>query len=121
MGLLAIFLLALDNMARADEDTWTAADTVREQTYVVLHTIDWLQTRTIAKQGWSGRTEMNPLLGLAPSPGKLDALYAATSLGHYWISKAFPGSQRKYWQYITISGEGFAVAYNHSVGVRIKF
>jgi hypothetical protein len=42
---------------------------------------DWGQTRNMAMQNWDGGnfTEMNPLLGPAPSTGNVDAYFAASA------------------------------------------
>ena len=115
-----IILSLLIQSAHADD--WTQQDTYRESAYLAIHTIDWLQTRTIAKENWpDGRFERNHILGKHPSVQTLDIHYAVTSIGHYYIATLLPTEWRKAWQYIAIGDAGSAVINNHSLGVRIKF
>lgn len=118
LKLIIIFLL-LTSPVQADE--WTREDTYRESVYMTLHTVDWLQTRSVAKAGWpDGRSEMNPLLGTTPSVKRLDAYYLITSIGHIWIAHLLPPEWRVGWQYIAIGDAGTAAFNNHLLGVRIK-
>lgn len=115
-------LLLAISTAHAGEDDWTRADTYRETAYMTLHTIDWLQTRSLAKHGWpNGHYEANPVLGTHPSVKSLDAHYIITSIGHLWIAHLLPADWRVAWQYIAIGDAGGAVINNHMLGVRIKF
>ena len=116
--ILALLLLPLPAFA----DEWSDADTKREAVYLSIHTIDWLQTRTIAKENWpDGRFERNQILGKHPSVQTLDIHYAITSFGHYYIATLLPTEWRKAWQYIAIGDAGSAIINNYSLGVRIKF
>lgn len=117
---LFLALMLFSNAVCAAE--WTRADTYRESAYMTLHTIDWLQTRSVAKAGWpDGRCESNPVLGNKPSVQKLDAHFAITSIGHIWIAHLLPPDWRQAWQYLAIGDSGAAVLNNHFLGVRIKF
>lgn len=118
--ILAVILTFISlNAHSADE--WTARDTQIESAYLVIHTIDWLQTRGVAKHGWVGHKEQNPILGEYPSTKKLAAHYAITSIGHYYIATLLPKEWRAAWQYIAIGDAGAAVYGNHLSGVRIQF
>lgn len=115
--LLYIFLL-LSSYAFADE--WTVPDTYREITYQSLAAIDWLQTRTGAKnpEEWC---EINSYLGCHPSVQSVNIYFALTGLAHVAIAKALPEKYRAPFQYITIGIEAGAVGRNYLAGIRITF
>lgn len=119
MKILFILLLF---MPTVHAEGWERTDSYRETVYMTLHTIDWLQTRSVAKNGWpNGRYETNSLLGKYPSVRKLDTHYAITSIGHIWIAHLLPPKWRVAWQYIAIGDSGLAVVNNYTLGVRIEF
>ena len=113
-----IFLLFISFSAFADE--WTAADTKREAVYLTLHTLDWAQTRNIARNPnkW---TESNVILGKHPSVLQVDRYFIATGVLHFAVAHYLPTEYRKAFQYVTIGIEGGAVAHNFSIGVGVKF
>lgn len=117
MKTIILFLLLISS-AQADE--WTREDSYREATYLTLHTMDWAQTRNIARNPdkWH---EQNSILGKHPSVGKVDGYFALTGLAHVAFSYCLPSEYRKAFQYVTIGIEGGAVAHNFSIGVGTKF
>jgi hypothetical protein len=120
MSKFIFVLLLLSSSAFADE--WRTEDTYREVAYLTLHTIDWLQTREIAKNPdkW---TEQNPIIG-SPHPNidRVDGYFALTALLHVGVAYALPAEWRKGFQYVTIARETYSVTRNYlSVGIRIPF
>ncbi len=118
---IAVFFLAFILISSASADEWTREDTYRETAVIALHTVDWLQTRSAAKDGWRDRYELNALLGKNPTIGELNNHFVLTSLGHIWIAHQLPAEWRKAWQYIVIGDAGSAVVTNYRLGVRVKF
>ena len=113
--LVAIFIFP--SFAHADE--WTSADTYREVAYQSLAAVDWLQTRSIAKDPaqWC---EQNTYLGKHPSVQSVNRYFALTGLAHVAISKMLPEKYRAPFQYVSIGVEVGAVAHNFSIGIECK-
>ncbi len=99
---------------------WTKADTVREVAVFTLHTIDWGQTRTIAKNP-DRYYEINPILGKHPSIGKVDTYMFIGTIVRPVISYHLPPKYRKWWQYLSIGTSGAAVANNYNAGIKVDF
>lgn len=114
-----LFALSLAT-SRADSDTWTRADTIRETTYYALHLADWNQTRQIAANPDKFH-ELNPILGEHPSTADVDRYFVATAVIHTGIAYALPADWRHAFQYFTIGGQVATVAWNYRVGLKIRF
>ena len=63
LKLIFAALLLVSFSSQADE--WTESDIKYEAAYLALHTVDWGQTRNIAKNP-SRYSEVNPVLGKHP-------------------------------------------------------
>ena len=115
--ILDLFLLFTSN-SQADE--WTAADTGREAVYLTLHSIDWAQTRNIARNPdkWY---EQNSYLGKHPSVAQVDRYFIAAGAIQFAVAYYLPAEYRKAFQYVTIGVEGGAVVHNFSLGIEVKF
>ena len=98
-------------------EAWTTADKYREATFLTLHTIDWLQTRTISKQQYY--YEQNMVLGRHPNMDRVSAYFATTALAHYLIADQLSPEWRKGFQYICIGISGGAVLNNISLGIKV--
>jgi hypothetical protein len=112
-----LFLLLLVSPAHADE--WSRADSYREATYLVLHTMDWAQTREIARN--PSYYEQNMMLGKHPSVREVDRYFAAMALAHIGVAYLLPAEWRRPFQYVTIGVELGWVSHNFSIGLRAKF
>jgi hypothetical protein len=55
-------------------DPWSRQDIALEGAYIVLHVVDWGQTRDIASQPDKYHESFNPFLGEHPSREKVDGL-----------------------------------------------
>ena len=117
---LLLVLLASSNTAFAGHDEWTADDTKRQAVYLSLHTIDWGQTRNIAKNPELYR-EVNPVIGEHPSTGRVDGYFVATALLHTGIAYVLPAEWRKGFQYVTIVIEAGVTNRNRNLGIKIDF
>ena len=111
-----IFLLLLCSTASAD---WSSGDTNRQLAFTALQMVDWAQTREVVKD--DRKHELNPILGKYPSKTEVNVYFAATTLGHYLVSRALPPDYRKVWQYVWIGFQTGNVIRNYRVGVRINF
>lgn len=95
-------------------------------TWQGLHAMDVAQTVSAARDpcyeedAWLTQK----LIGSQPSTGEVLLWGVGTSLAHAWISNTLadqnaPRWLQKTWSYATITSSGFAVASNHSEGVRV--
>ena len=63
--------------------SWTTSHTALASAFTVMLLVDAAQTRELARRGWPGFREANPLLGSRPSVGQVNtytALAAASTL-----------------------------------------
>jgi hypothetical protein len=113
-----IFLLFIASPSFASD--WSSADTKREAVYLVLHTVDYAQTREIARNPdkWH---EQNSILGSHPSSSQVDQYFVATAALQFAVAYYLPAKYRAPFQYVTIGIEGGAVAHNFSIGIRVRF
>lgn len=116
MRLVFILFLLFSSTASAN---WSGGDTSRQAVFTVLQAADWAQTREIVKD--DSRYELNPILGKYPSNTEVDIYFAATTVGHYLVSRALPPKQRKVWQYVWIGAQAGNVVRNYQVGIRINW
>lgn len=115
--ILVVMALAAST-AHADE--WRTEDTQRETAYMVLHAMDWAQTRNIARNP-DRYFEYNSIIGRHPSVGRVDAYMATSALLHIGVTRVLPAEYRAAWQYITIGVKAGLVQHNFSVGLSAKF
>jgi hypothetical protein len=54
LSAFVLYSVLYATMNKASADEWTDADTHREVAYEIFHAADWLQTRSVAKAGWTG-------------------------------------------------------------------
>ncbi len=99
------------------------ADWIREGVFLTLLAIDWGQTLDIVKREDEGFSETNPILGHHPSRAKVNTLIGAVAIGHPIVACKFIKSPkwRKWFQYITIGAEGYAVIHNYNIGLKVNF
>lgn len=115
--ILCLFLLVPFSSSASD---WTREDTYREAAYLTLHTMDWAQTRNIARNPdrWY---ERNSFLGPHPTTSKVDQYFVATAALQFAVAYYLPAEYRKAFQYVTIGIEGGAVVHNFRLGVSARF
>lgn len=113
-------LILLAGCLNAHADDWTRTDTALEATWLVLHAVDWGQTRYIAKNP-DRFYEQNPILGKHPSVGRVNAYSALTSVAHYGVSQWLSPANRRIWQSVTIGFAAGTVAHNYHIGVKVDF
>lgn len=99
---------------------WSKQDIACEVTWQLLHGIDWLQTRKIARNP-DKYHEVNPLLGRHPSTEKVDMYFAAGAIAHVVITDHIPPKHRWFWHMISISISGLLVNQNFNIGLGIEF
>ena len=99
---------------------WNTQDTRFEAAYLVLHAVDWSQTRYIAAHP-ERFIEDNPILGEHPSDAEVNRYFLLTGLIHAGIAYALPSDWRRGFQLVTIGIEAGTVARNYRIGIRSEF
>lgn len=118
MKTLIILLLLITSTVHADE--WTTADTKREAAYLTLHTVDWLQTRNIARSP-DQFYETNAVLGKHPSIGQVNSYFIATAALQFAIARVLPAEYRSAFQYLSIGHDFGYVSHNFKIGISVKY
>src|SRR5260370_32195644 len=70
--------------------SWTPSHTALASAFVVTLLIDAAQTRELARQGWVGFRESNPLLRERPSVGRVNSYTALAGLSVLGVAAAPP-------------------------------
>src|SRR3990167_90446 len=95
----------LTRYAQKYQKNWSSDDTNRQLGYLLLHGLDWGQTKSIARNP-NKYYETNPILGKHPSAGDVDRYFALTGLGHVGLSLLLSDPKwRKRFQNVTIGLE----------------
>lgn len=111
-----VFLFVLPCQA----DEWTDTDTAYEAVYLIVHTIDWSQSRYGASHP-EQFTEANQILGKYPTDSEVNRYFIATGLLHVGIAYALPSEWRRRFQIFTIVLETGVNSRNYQLGVKLKF
>jgi hypothetical protein len=119
-SLIIIFVCSSCASIPIEKKKWTTQDTILETSWIVIHAVDWGQTRTIAKNPKQYR-EMNPILGEHPSTQNVDLYMGASLLLHPLTSYLLPKPYRTWFQSITIFGSGSCVINNLGVGIKMDW
>jgi hypothetical protein len=69
---------------------WTSSHTALAGAFTVLLLVDAAQTRDLARRGWPGFREANPLLGPRPSVGQVNTYTALAAAGMLSAAAAAP-------------------------------
>ena len=100
-------------------DEWTKEDKVLQGINLTLHTIDWLQTKEIARN--DEYKEENPWLGEYPTVHEVDRYMLTAGIAKVLITHILPQEYRKYMLMFWIGSTSMAVIHNYSIGIRIRF
>ena len=101
-------------------EAWDTEDYALEVTWEVLHGMDWMTTRQIAKHP-EAYHEMNPILGGHPHVSDVDMYMLGTALIHPIIANYLPKPYREVFQMISITVSGTCVLNNISVGLEVRW
>lgn len=118
MKRLLILCMLISPLAYGDE--WSKTDIALESVYATLHTIDYLETRQIARNDHYYES-INPILGKNPSQDKVDIWFCSMMAAQYIIADRLPSKWRKLWISSGIVVEGSMVRKNIKVGMKIRF
>lgn len=104
----------------ATTDKWTKAEKTKEVAWLILHAVDYSQTR-YAMDRPDEFKEANPLLGDHPSEGRLNLFALITGIGHVWLTDYVGKEYRSLFQNITLGFKTGTVVNNFYVGAKIEF
>lgn len=80
--------------------------------------VDWLQTRSIARNP-RDYVELNPILGPHPTVGRVNTHFAAAIALNYLISENLSGKTKTGWLIGITILEGTVTARNMGIGIRL--
>jgi hypothetical protein len=101
-------------------DEWTSADTYREVVYLAVDSVDWAQTRNIARSNGL-YYEQNNAIGRHPSVRQVDRYFAEAALAHVGIAYTLPKNWRAGFQYVSIGVELGWVSHNRQLNISARF
>lgn len=113
-----IFMISLNCYA---SDKWSDADKIRETIFLTVDTMDWLQTRNIARNPDKYYEKTSFIYGSHPSVGKVNNLFLAGALLHVGFANTLCSKPRENFQYITIFLELLTVIENRKLGISMAF
>ena len=99
---------------------WSRTDTALEATYLALHSVDWSQSKYIAKHPESFY-ETNVFLGKHPHGGDVNVYFATTAIAHIAVAYLLPEKYRSMFQVATIGMEIGYVGKNYHIGIGFSF
>lgn len=119
----ALALIAALTLGSPDDPhRWTAADTALQATFIVLTTVDWMQTHEALRYHPTiVYEEQNPFLGKFPSNRRINVMIGGSIAGHTIVAYLLPKPYRTLWQLTFIAVEGGTIYANHQAGIRVKW
>jgi hypothetical protein len=114
---VATLLLAVCSTVQAEP--WTETQQALATTYMVAHTIDWAQTRNIARNPLF--EERNPFLDRKPSNSQVNAHFILTPIVGYFILDALPSGYRTTALTVLNVIEVGVVGHNFSIGIKARW
>ena len=118
-ALLILALVLLPSPCQAG-DPWGTTDYALAGATLATLAVDWGQTRHIAKNP-QRFAEKNPLLGPAPSVGKVDAYFVGAMVGTVALAHVLPNDWRQLFLAGVLTLELGVVQQNRSLGIKMSF
>ena len=101
--------------------SWNRTHTALAGAFVVTLLMDAGQTRDLARRGWPGFREANPLLGERPSVGQVNTYTVVAGLSVLGAAAALPPKVRPWLLGAAIAVQAFTVAGSVQNGLAIRF
>jgi len=99
--------------------SWTRSEIALATGFTATLLMDASQTRGLARGGWNGFRELNPLLGSKPSVGRINAYTAVAGLAVLGVAAAVPARARPWVLAAAFLVESFTVSRNARAGIPI--
>jgi hypothetical protein len=100
---------------------WSTAHIALASAFTVALLVDAAQTRSLARQGWPGFQEANPLLGRFPSVGRVNSYTAVAGLSVLAVAAAAPPRVRSWVLGAALVVEALTVGGNVRSGIPMRF
>jgi hypothetical protein len=100
--------------------SWSRTDIVLAGAFSASLLMDAGQTRGLARGGWQGFSEANPILGPSPSVGRINVYTAVAGLAVLGAAAALPARVRPWLLGAALAIEAFTVARNVQEGIAIR-
>ena len=101
--------------------SWTRSHTALASAFAITLLIDAAQTRELARQGWVGFREANPLLGARPTVGQVNTYTALAGLSVLGAAAALPPRVRPWLLGAAIAVQAFTIHGSMRQGIPIRF
>jgi hypothetical protein len=101
--------------------SWTPSHSALASAFLVTLMIDAAQTRQLARQGWTGFRESNPLLGERPSVGRVNSYTTLAGLGVLGAAAVAPPRLRPWLLGAAIAVQALTIGSSVRQGLPIRF
>lgn len=101
--------------------SWAPSHTALAGAFVVTLLIDAAQTRELARQGWAGHRETNPLLGERPSIGRVNSYTALAGLSVLGAAAVAPPRLRPWLLGAALAVQAFTIGSSVRQGLPLRF
>jgi hypothetical protein len=101
--------------------SWSATHIALASAFTVTLLVDAAQTRALARQGWPGFQESNPLLGPYPSVGRVNGYTAIAGLSVLAAAAAAPPRIRSWVLGAALVVEALTIGGNVRSGLPMRF
>lgn len=101
--------------------SWSSTHIALASAFTVALLVDAAQTRSLARQGWPGFQETNPLLGPFPSVGRVNTYTAVAGLSVLAVAAAAPPRVRSWVLGAALVVEALTVGGNVRSGLPLRF
>lgn len=100
--------------------SWSKRDIVLAGAFTASLLIDAAQTRTLARDGWRGFHEANPILGPMPSVRGINTYTAVVGLGVLGAAAIVPAHVRPWLLGAAFAVEAFTISHTVRLGMPIR-
>jgi hypothetical protein len=101
--------------------SWTPSHTALAGAFTISLLIDAAQTRALARQGWNGFREANPLLGEHPSVGRVNTYTALAGLTVLGAAAVMPPRVRPWLLGAALAVQAVTIRSSAQQGLPIRF
>ena len=100
--------------------SWSTRDIVLAGAFTASLLIDAAQTRALARDGWQGFHETNPILGSAPSVRGINTYTAVVGLGVLGAAAIVPAHMRPWLLGAALAVEAFTISHTVGQGISLR-
>lgn len=100
--------------------SWNSLDIALASAFTASLMIDAAQTRSLARDGWEGFREANPILGPAPSVRTINVYTAVVGLGVLGAAAVVPPRVRPWLLGAALAVEAFTISHTVRQGIPVR-